>query len=191
MSKNQYYALKASLPMLSFDAVPQITVPHFLDYCELYLTPEQLDFLRNLSLKNRSVPEASTSVSMHRYAIWEICLRNTLTELRAAKLNLDAGASTEHFAEYETTAAAAARTVFSMQSDPLEKERILDRFRWDFLDSMEWEHIFDFEALCIYLCKLLILEKWTARQTSSAAANLESAADYSEKLFNNKHIEQE
>ena len=56
----------------------------------------------------------------------------------------------------------------------------MDRARWDFLESMEWNHVFDFDALCIYRCKLLILEKWAARRKGNAAEILDEAAARSE-----------
>ena len=68
----------------------------------------------------------------------------------------------------------------------MEKEKALDRARWDFLDGLDWQHAFDFAGLCIYRCKLLILEKWAARLAGNAAANLDAAADQAEKASENK-----
>lgn len=177
--KKQYYALKASLPMLLFDEMPPLDSAAFLGYCEAYLAPAKLTFLKELSLAPRSVPDGNAQV-MQKYAAWEICLRNTLARLRAARLSVDPEPYVVKFADYETGAASAAQSVFSMNADPLEKEKALDRARWDFLESMEWNHVFDFDALCIYRCKLLILEKWAARRKGNAAEILDEAAARSE-----------
>ena len=84
------------------------------------------------------------------------------------------------FAAFDSSADAAARAAFNL-TDPQERERSLDRARWNFLDGLEWSHAFNFEALCIYRCKLMILEKWAARRNGNAAANLEAAAGKAEK----------
>lgn len=188
--KKQYYALKASLPMLLFDEMPPLDSAVFLGYCEAYLAPEEQAFLRRLSLTPRSVPPNGSAQVMRKYAVWEICLRNTLARLRAARLSVDPDSYVVKFADYETAAASAAQSVFSMNADPLEKEKALDRARWDFLESMEWNHVFDFEALCIYRCKLLILEKWAARRKGNAAEILDEAAARSEQQTEKteKHI---
>lgn len=178
--KKQYYALKASLPMLLFDEMPPLSSAAFLGYCEAYLAPAKQTFLKALTLAPRSVPADSNAQVMRKYTAWEICLRNTLARLRAAKLSVDPEPYVVKFADYETTAASAAQSVFSMNADPLEKEKALDRARWDFLESMEWNHAFDFDALCIYRCKLLILEKWAARRKGNAAEILDEAAARSE-----------
>ena len=65
--------------------------------------------------------------------------------------------------------------------DPLEREKALDRARWAFLDGFEWSHAFNFEALCIYRCKLMILEKWAARRAGNAEDNLDHAASRAER----------
>ena len=111
---------------------------------------------------------------------WEISLRNTLARLRAAKLGQDPEANVVKYAAFDSSADTAARNAFSL-TDPMEKELALDRARWDFLDGLEWSHAFNFEALCIYRCKLMILEKWAARRNGNAAANLNAAADQAEK----------
>lgn len=123
---------------------------------------------------------------MDSYARWEISLRNTLARLRGAKLSLDA----EQYlvaleGEEEYSASAAAKNIYSMQADPLEKDRALDRARWEYLESLEADHMFDFDALCIYYCKMLIRSKWLSRQKEKAVENLDKAALLSEKASEN------
>ena len=195
--KKQYFALKASLPMLLFDANPPISSAEFLERCEAFLPPDRMKFLRELSLVPREVPDFEKNFKaaaipskrdiptddtrvMQLYVRWEICLRNTLARLRAAKLSRDPEADTVKYAAYDSSADLAARTAFNL-SDPLEKERALDSARWNFLDGMEWNHAFNFEALCIYRCKLLILEKWSARRAGDPSKILDAAAARAEK----------
>ena len=190
--KRQYFALKASLPMLLFDAAPPMSSEEFLSRCEAFLTPDRMKFLRALTLSPRGLPDFEKDFKraaipskkdirtddtnvMQLYSRWEICLRNTLARLRAAKLGQDPEATVVKYAAFDPAAETAARNAFSL-TDPMEKEQVLDRARWDFLDGLEWSHAFNFEALCIYRCKLLILEKWAARRNGDAAVNLDAAA---------------
>ena len=195
--KRQYFALKASLPMLLFESDPPIRSEEFLSRCEAFLAPDRMKFLRELTPVPREVPDLEKNFKaaaipskrdirtddtrvMQLYTCWEICLRNTLARLRAAKLGRDPEACTVKFAEYVPSAEQAARNAFAL-SDPLEREKALDLARWGFLDGLEWSHAFNFEALCIYRCKLLILEKWAARRAGDPAKNLDAAADRAEK----------
>ena len=177
--------------MLLFDAAPPMTSEVFLEYCEVFLKPSLVQFLRELTIAPRALtkfadpvifedrPEDRASgphsVVLAQYARWEIALRNMLAKLRGAKLGLDPEPNLVKLSVFEFTAETAARNAFGM-SDPLERERALDRARWTFFDDMEWRHLFDFEALCIYRCKLLILEKWAACRAGDPAKNLTAAA---------------
>ena len=198
--KKQYFALKASLPLLLFDAAPPLSSEEFLSRCEAFLAPDRMKFLRELVPAPREVPDFDKNFkaaaipskrdirtddtrAMERYVRWEICLRNTLARLRAVKLGLDPEANTVKHAVYDSSADSAARNAFGL-SDPLERETALDRARWDFLDDMEWSHAFNFEALCIYRCKLMILEKRAARRTGNPDRNLDQAAARAEQTLN-------
>ena len=183
--------------MLLFDAPPPISSEEFLSRCGAFLAPDRMKFLRDLTLSPRELPDFEKNFKqaaipskkdirtddthvMQLYARWEICLRNTLVRLRAAKLGQDPEANVVKYAAFDSAADTAARNAFSL-TDPMEKELALDRARWDFLDGQEWSHAFNFEALCIYRCKLLILEKWAARRKGDPSANLDAAAAQIEK----------
>lgn len=195
--KHHYFALKASLPMLRFDEAPPVSSEKFLELCTAFLDPVRMDFLSSLKPGGREIPQLSAERdnmsppsisgdnpeigSVTAYFRWEICLRNTLAQLRAGKLSVDPEPYLVKFAPYETSAAATAQEVFSAPGDPMEKERMLNAARWRLLDGMEWEHTFDFDGLCLYRVKLLILEKMAARKSSDAAANLDKAAETAER----------
>lgn len=195
--KRQYFALKASLPLLLFDAAPPMSSEEFLSRCEAFLPSDRMKFLRELTLSPRELPDFEKNFKqaaipskkdirtddtcvMQLYSRWEISLRNTLARLRAAKLGQDPEANTVKYAAFDSSADTAARNAFNL-TDPMEKELALDRARWNFLDGLEWSHAFNFEALCIYRCKLMILEKWAARRSGDAAVNLDAAASKAEK----------
>ena len=195
--KRQYYPLKASLPMLLFDSPPPLSSAEFLERCSAFVDPVRMKFLSELTAAPREIPDFEKNFKqakipskrdirtddtrvMQLYVRWEICLRNTLARLRAVKL----GREPEHFtvknAFFDSSADYAARTAGNI-SDPLEREKALDRARWAFLDGFEWNHSFNFEGLCIYRCKLMILEKWAARRAGDAEENLNHAAARAER----------
>ena len=164
----------------------------FLSRCESFLDPVRMKFLRELAPAPRELPDFEKNFkqaaipskkdirtddthAMQLYARWEISLRNTLARLRAAKLGQDPEANVVKHAAFDPSADAAFA-----HTDPLEKEKALDRARWTFLDGMEWNHAFNFEALCIYRCKLMILEKWAVRRAGDAEKNLNAAAERAE-----------
>lgn len=196
--KHSYFALKASLPMLRFDEAPPVSSEKFLDLCTAFLEPDKMKFIASLKLADREIPrlesgpvKISPSLSdgdpeteaVTRYVRWEICLRNTLAQLRAGKLSIDPEPYLVQFAAYDSTASATASEVFSSPGNPVEKERMLDAARWYFLEGMEWAHPFDFEGLCIYRYKLLLLEKMAERKSPKAAENLDKAAGSAEKAI--------
>ena len=189
--EKKYFALKASLPMLLFDSAPPMRSADFLERCEVWLPPDRMAVLRTLAeiprearkQKSRLVPDNRSAMELYRD--WEIALRNALARLRAVRLGHDPEEYLVATERYDSDAEAAARAAFNA-ADPLEKEKALDRARWDFLDGLEWKHAFDFSGLCIYRCKLLILEKWAARLAGNASANLDAAADRAEKASENE-----
>lgn len=201
--KKQYFALKSSLPMLRFDELPPITSARFLEMCEAFVAPKLLHFLEALTLAPKEIPQVeknfkeaaiptgsswkSDFIAMEKYVQWEITLRNTLAALRAGKQAKDPAQFQIRDTALDSTAVAAAQNIFGMTADPLEKERALDLARWNFLDGMEWNHAFNFEALCIYRCKLMILEKWAARKKGDPVKNLDSAAEKSENALKDQN----
>lgn len=50
----------------------------------------------------------------------------------------------------------------SEEKDIYERERKIDKFRWEWLDEKITFHYFDIEYIFAYLCKLQILERWVA-----------------------------
>lgn len=194
--KHNYFALKASLPMLRFDETPPVSSERFLELCSAFLDPARMNFLSSLKPGGREVPRLETfpvkmsppSISdddpeieaVTCYMRWEICLRNVLAQLRAGKLSVDPEPYLVKFAVYDSAASATASEVFSSPGDPLEKERTLNAARWRLLEGLEWNHAFDFDSLCLYRCKLLVLEKIAARKASDATENLDKAAGAAE-----------
>jgi len=57
--------------------------------------------------------------------------------------------------------------------NPLECERRLDALRWRRLDDIASQDSFSFNALAVYMIKLLLLEKWQPRNNENGYENLD------------------
>ena len=62
-------------------------------------------------------------------------------------------------------------------ADPFEREKLIDRIRWSHLDDLECGHDFDFAGLCVYRCKLAILEKYRERKAEQGRENFNRAVE--------------
>ena len=152
----QYYFTAASLPLLSLDAKPSITIDSFLATCELHLTSSDYNTLKNSSIKVPENEDALTGVAKVCWD-WEKSLRNELVKFRSAKMGL----SSEEFLR-------KGDSVFDTQrisseavkiESPLEAEGFLNAARIDFLDSTTVGHYFDLTFLVIYYLKLQIFDR--------------------------------
>lgn len=180
----ELFSLLSSLPQLTLFDQPGITHERFLYFCSSYFHGKRMELLKSLSLRPddpdpqkilRRFPAGSVP---RTYSNWETALRGSLAKLRAAKYP-GLGTFDRPDAGYETDADSAARRAYAAP-DPLERERILDRARWEKLDELAragHSHAFNFDSVCAYSLKLQIAEKWTKRKEAGAADNLDRAAD--------------
>lgn len=171
-----YHALCASLPMLKIDDAPLISSETFLSYCSSFVKPEKLQELASATLAPDRAPEKRKTL-LERYAAWEMSLRLSLAKLRANRLGADTSGNRffKMDISYETDADRAAAEAYGAPN-PLEREKLLDLARWRKLEELEQGHLFDFDTLGAYRCKLLIAEKWQKRASGIASENLDRAA---------------
>ncbi len=174
-----YFYLGASLPSLKRDEASPLSVEAFLELCSKWVDPARLELLSKLG----AVPSAEGAIpkacaSTHEFLAWERALRSRLARQRAGKLGRtelpseDSAASDAYFVEFERL----VQEVYAAPN-PLERERLLDAARWRKLEDLELGHIFDFDNLCIYKLRLMLREKWSARQVQKGSANLDRAVD--------------
>lgn len=181
-SKNkQYFALKSSLPYLKFGETPVLSRAKFLEYCEVFLREEELLFLKEMTL---SVPETildDGSVEAE-YSQYERALRNAVALMRAKKKGCKGEVFLrENNGKAGDTDMSHILSLLQSAPHPAEREKILDKARWAFLEEKELAHYADLDALCIYCRKLLILEKWMQYKTDTAEKNLDKAVSCVEK----------
>lgn len=161
--------------MLKRDEDPAMTSEAFLSACSAFVEPDLMTVLESLSLCPSDTSGLDPESAAYSYVKWEIALRNSMAKIRANKLKVDPSAHVLKDADYDSEADRIANDALSAPN-PMEKEKILDAGRWYRLDCMESGHLFDFDVLCIYRYKLMILEKWQSRKSEKAAGNLDAAA---------------
>lgn len=166
-----YYYLISSLPMLMFDETAILSVEEFNETCADKISKSDLKVLNKLSL----VPEAENTFTENsvaeRWRQWEVYLRNRIASHRAPH-----GKDVHSFLQEEKACFCDIDTgiqeAFGLKN-PLEREKYFDQMRWNALDDFESGHHFDFDKLCVYKLKLLLLEKWNERQVEQGEKNLD------------------
>ena len=181
LSNKEYFALKASLPYLKFGETPFLSRKKFLEYCEAFLGEKELAFLQDLSLSaTENIPEKDCAEA--RFSSFEIALCNLIAVMRAKKKGVKADSFLRKNPGRESGRDMSnIAALLQNASDALEREKILDKARWAYLDEMELDHYADLDALSIYCRKLLILEKWAQYQKEKAEKNLEETVSSVEK----------
>lgn len=155
----EFYYLISSLPMLTFGERPPLGSAEFLSSCRNSLDEGAWNRLSAVSV----MPGGEPCCTVDRgWQAWETHLRNTLVTSRAGQLGLDPN---PHRRPEQDVFPGDRRQVeeISGQANPLDRERALDRLRWQRLDDLAVGHEFDFNALVIYRLRLILLEKWATR----------------------------
>ncbi len=171
-----YYYLYSSLPSLAFGGNAPMTPADFDALCAEAMTPEEFERLRSRpELKVPRDPDASGSLPpvYAAYTKFEQYLRTRIAQRRNGREEDKADPlpdPAEYYGEVDFGLGAAA------SADPLEREKQVDRIRWNKLDDLEAGHDFDFDALCVYRLKLLILDKYRKRNQEAGRENFNAAA---------------
>ncbi|MBO5899933.1 MAG: hypothetical protein J6Q80_04285 [Lentisphaeria bacterium] len=169
--------LAASLPTLLFGQPSPLSVAEFDAMASEYLSAEKLAALTSFSFP---VPEKDPENCRECHRIFaearrfEHTLRSRIAKIRSERLERETAVADpeEFFSEIEYTLNAAMSC-----KDPMEREMLIDRVRWDFLEDLSLGHMIDFEALCIYRLKLQILAPYTGRTPEEGTPRFEMALE--------------
>ena len=175
----QFYYLISSLPMLTLDEKPSIDSAKFLDSCNGFVLPEELETLSDLALH----PSDSNSCNViEEWSNWETLLRNQLVLKRAKQ------GSEKYLHEEHDTFSEIVKGVQEayLKADPLEREDYLDQLRWTRLEDLEVGHEFDFRKLCIYKIKLMLCEKRINRSREKGSENYD---DIINTIYGSNHLD--
>ncbi len=192
MPYNQLFSLISSLPMLNMQEKPQITAEGFLDAAAVWLQGNELAELKELSLSPKTENHFRAGSFAAVYSAWELALRHSILRLRIQK-NRYTDVPAADIPVFECDADAVAIRAYGA-GDPLEREYILDRARWEKTEELTVGQTFGTDPLQAYFIRLQIAWKWAKRSMGNPEKNLDAAAENPEKGDNNndenkqKHI---
>jgi len=162
----------SSLPSLSFGARPPLAFADFLKACEGLIPDGDMEAVRTIGEAVFNCGNVKND-TLKKWMAFEIMLRNELVKIRSSRKKTDPAKylREDGCPESEYTAHMAINAY--RKPSPLESEKALDLDRWGRLDELAAGHYFDMDALVIYACKLLILEKWHRIRSAEAHKILE------------------
>ena len=143
---SKYYYLVASLPYLKFAEEPPISSDGFMEECEKWLTPEDMEIVSSANLW-RCMPKKKSTAVLAEWDSFNEEKREEVARARAAKKvsgQIKAPDILKDALEKET---------------PLLIEEALERIRWDFLEEKSAACMFDVNWLALYFLKLQIAER--------------------------------
>lgn len=168
-----YYYLAASLPSLSLEAPPRVSLLDFQARCAQQLSRADRSALAALEAP---VPAAGRDPFVCAWRRIEIAIRNRVARSRAARLGADAERFVLSGADEQSGFSARVAQALE-RDDPLERERELDRIRWTALDELAGLDPFSREALLAYAVKLRLAERWAALDGERGQQILAEAVD--------------
>ncbi len=168
--------LLAELPRLALDAPPPLTREELNEQMRMALIAPR--FLAQLAKYDGTVSDAPAGEKLPRvyreYRDFEVFLRQTIARKRAKdqgrEVTFDSTPEYRHDVVLAVDAAAAI-------ADPLERERTIDRLRWQSIEEIAFGHELDFDALCAYIVKLELLIRRRHRDREVGLASFNSTLD--------------
>lgn len=158
----------ASLPMLQPGHPPGITVDAFRAACAEHLTGRLREAVEALLDDH---PYGHPFVEAWRRH--ETGLRNAIARRRATRLGSDAQSWLRPEGGDETRLAHAVAAAFD-QPDPLQRERALDRLRWQAAEALQGIQPLTPGVLLAYAVKLHLLTRWQALDAAAGRQRLET-----------------
>ncbi len=154
----RYYYLVASLPMLEFDAEPPFSYQDFLSTCQRLMAEEDYALLKRATLGPEAKPCDVASSTLMKWNHFCHGLRNELARYRAQHNNKD---PLEYMRpEIYSLPKVAEMIGHAAHSDNLlVAEKMIDKYKWEFLEELTLGHFFDVDFLIVYALKLQMLER--------------------------------
>ncbi len=152
-----YYYLGASLPELSMEAEPSISMDAFRALASEHLSATDFSALCDAESLWTATPQHPFTKTWKEK---ETALRNALVQARATLAKKDPAGHLHDPAYYDADAEQAAGEAMSRPS-PLEKEQHLDLHRWNVLDELAGFNPFASESILAYSLKLGIATRWS------------------------------
>ncbi len=174
MSLDNYYFLIASLPALALERPPNLDSTVFFERCRSQLSPRRYRQLENCG----PTPNGSAATAAEaQWQAWETYLRNLLILRRVHHSGHEQ--AQKWLRHDDDVFPGIVRQVEEAitEDNPLERERALDRMRWQQLNHLAVRHEFDFEALQLYRIRLALAEKWREHDREAGRQALAELTD--------------
>ena len=149
-----YYYLVAQLPCLIYEQKPPMSSKNFRDLVESHMKKKDIALFDSLSL-DADITEKTGCGFVDKYREWESTLRVNLALQRAIKFKRDIPIGDQKYSMDATAAAAKAID----EPSPLDAEFLLDKARWQAIDDLTGNDIFNRNYLYAYYLKLLLIER--------------------------------
>ena len=157
-----YYHLAPQLPHLIYGQEVPMSSEQFVALANYVMSDEDAALLVHCNLNPAPVP-ATSSGFINFWIEYERTMRLQLAKGRSQKLKRS-GDSFGEIPEYPIDAAAVAKAALALDS-AFEAEILLDKARWDAIDSYVGLDLFSENAMYAYLIKILLLERRAAFET--------------------------
>jgi hypothetical protein len=168
----KYYFFAASLPRLSFSEGLPFDVEDFVELCDENLSPKDAEVVRALiSGVDRDTSNINNSF-LKQWNDFEIELRNTIVKHRATVRKCDPDQFLREQDGSDYSVVKAVNDAYS-KPNPLEREKTLDNFRWEQLESFGGTDLFDSNAIFAYALQLKILERWSKLDTEEGSERVQ------------------
>ncbi len=150
------FYLIPSLPLLHFDAAPGITPAKFIETCREQLSSVDAEAVEALLCGRPSA---------HPFVVaWqdkETILRNAIARERARIAGKDVERWTRPTQGCDSLIGTEVEDAFQ-ESDPLKREKALDKIRWLISDELQGPDPLTREVVFAYAIKLAVSTRWTA-----------------------------
>jgi len=163
----EYYYFIAQLPSLVYEQKPPMTSAHFKELASDLLEDGDLKVMDYLAFNDAFSDEKGACAFVNNWKNWERALKLNLAKERALKLKKDFQLTDIPFFPQEASAAAAKAVG---EKSPLDGEFLLDKARWNAIDSIAGGDYFSVNNVYAYYLKLLLLERRQSFNTEKGFA---------------------
>jgi len=151
-----YYYLGASLPALSIDSPPEMSVEEFRNLCSQHMTKSDMRVLNDILSGNETE-------SSHPFAAkWtekKTLIRNAIARTRASRLQIDASDYLKEQTPVSVTTEKKIADAFA-SANPADREHAIDKYTWTEIEDIAGYDPFSTNAILAYALKLKLAERW-------------------------------
>ncbi len=166
-----YHYFAASLPVLSLDSEPELSVDEFLKLCREHLTPAHLATLERIL--NDDPPCGNDESFAQQWNDFDTEIRNALVSERATRRSIESARYLRPQKGFRGYVQKSVSEAFAMKN-PLESERALDRLRWAIIEDIQGHDPFAVRSLYAYAIKLRLAERWSGMNRDTGTVTVEN-----------------